>query len=140
MTRIAHERTVLLVEAEGSERHRYADALEKAGFDVLACPGPSGPDYTCVGSRVGTCPLVDGADAVVLDMALESETLLEGTAAEELLGFYLIAGRPVVVLGSWRGEDLPGELVRLRRHAEGDQVIDAVRSVIGASSAPASRG
>lgn len=40
-------RTVLVVEADPAERERFGSWLEGSGFDVLACPGPTEPDYTC---------------------------------------------------------------------------------------------
>jgi hypothetical protein len=120
---------VLVVEADGAERDRYASALESAGFQVLTCPGPTEPDYTCVGAREGTCPLLEEAAVVVLDMSLDSEALLIGTPAEELLGLYLTSGRPVVVLGSRAGPTLEGQLVRLRRHVDDEQVVATVRSL-----------
>ena len=79
---------VLLVEAETAERERLGDLLERAGFDVVECPGPSGPDYTCVGGREGRCALVEPADIVVLDLWLESDTMLCGTQSGELIGLY----------------------------------------------------
>jgi hypothetical protein len=62
---------VLVVEAEPAERELFSSWLEESGFTVLACPGPTEPDFTCVGDRKGTCPLADAADVVVLDMSLE---------------------------------------------------------------------
>jgi hypothetical protein len=75
--------TVLLVESDAQERERVATGLEDAGFNVTLCPGPSGPDYTCVGARTLECPLAKGASVVVLDMWLEGVALMEGTPAEE---------------------------------------------------------
>lgn len=128
-------RSVLVVEADPLERGRFGAWLERAGFDVLVCPGPTEPDYTCVGARGGACPLAQEADIVVLDMSLESEAVVIGTAAEELLGLYLIAGHQVVVLGSHQGEEIRGRLVRLRRHPEWDELVGAVRSLAEARDA-----
>jgi hypothetical protein len=123
------EGAVLVVEADGGERERLGGALDDAGFAVLTCPGPTEPDYTCIGGRQGACPLVDEAAVVVLDMSLDSEALMTGTPAEELLGLYLTAGRPVVVLGSRPGPSIDRQLVRLRRHADEDAVVGAVRAL-----------
>jgi hypothetical protein len=120
---------VLVVEADAAERGRFGAWLEEAGFDVLVCPGPIEPDYTCLGSRGGTCPLAAEAGVVVLDMSLESEGVVMGTPAEELLGMYLVSGHRVVVLGSHPGEDLPGQLKRLRRHPQRPELIEAVRTL-----------
>ena len=122
-------RTVLVVEADAAERERYGSWLERSGFDVLVCPGPSEPDYTCVGSREGVCPLVEEADVVVLDMSTESEAVVMGTAAEELLALYLLAGSSVVVLGSHPGEEIQDQLIRLRRHPDEAQLLGSILSL-----------
>ena len=126
---------VLLVEADAEERIRFGTWLEEAGFDLLTCPGPTEPDYTCIGGRTGVCPLAAEASIVVLDMSLESEAVVMGTAAEDLLGMYLLSGHRVVVLGSRGGEEIPGQLVRLRRHPRHDELLGAVQSLADAGEA-----
>ncbi|MGH2579714.1 MAG: hypothetical protein ACRDHK_00260 [Actinomycetota bacterium] len=120
---------VLVVEADPAERELFSSWLEASGFTVMACPGPTEPDYTCVGDRTGACPLADAADVVVLDMSLDSEALMMGTAAEGLLGLYLVSGRPVVTLGSRDGDEVPGEVIRLRRHPTREALLGAVRGL-----------
>lgn len=124
--------TVLVVEADPLERERFGSWLEAAGFDVLLCPGPTEPDYTCVGSRDGTCPLAEEAAIVVLDMSTESEAVMMGTAAEEILGLYLLAGRRVLVLGSHPGDEIEGQLRRLHRHPGPVEFLQAVEVLLGA--------
>ena len=119
--------TILVVEADPGERERYGSWLEGSGFEVVMCPGPTEPDYTCVGARDGVCPLVEEAGVVVLDMSTESEAVMMGTASEEILALYLLTGTRVVVLGSHAGEEIEGQLVRLHRHPERGQLVDAVR-------------
>ncbi len=121
---------VLVVEADPLERERFGSWLEGAGFDVLLCPGPTEPDYTCVGVRDGVCPLVADAAVVVLDMSLESEAVMMGTAAEEVLGLYLLSGSRVVVLGSHPGEEIEGQLRRLHRHPGAAELLAAVGSLL----------
>ena len=121
--------TVLVVEADGPERDRLASWFEDAGFEVATCPGPTGPDYTCVGSRGGACALAADASVVVLDMSLESEAVVRGTAAEELLAIYLFGGHKIVALGSHPGGEVPGQLVRLHRHPEREELVRAVREL-----------
>jgi hypothetical protein len=129
-------RVVLLVVADDAEREGFGASLEREGYDVLLCPGPTGPDYTCVGGREGICPLVADADAVVLDMSLDSEAVMHGTSAEDLLSLYLSSERPVVALGSRRGVEEPGGLVRLRRHPSAERLGDAVRAVLPMAPRP----
>jgi CheY-like chemotaxis protein len=120
---------VLLVEADPAERDRIGSILERWGYQVSVCPGPTGPDYMCVGSREGRCVLTSAGDVIVLDMSLDSEAVLSGTAAEELLALYLFDGHRIVVLGSHPGADIPGQLIRLPRHPEASSLIAAIRSL-----------
>jgi CheY-like chemotaxis protein len=122
-------RTVLLVEADADERDQMGSWLEEEGFDVITCTGPTEPDYTCVGGRAGACPLAEAASVVVLDMSTRSEGVMQGTAAEELLGLYLFAGARVVALGSHPGPEIRGRLVRMARHPERDDLLAAIRSL-----------
>src|ERR1051326_1488397 len=92
------KRSVLLVEHDSQERHRIGDLLELEGFEVLACPGPSYPDYVCVGGRGLPCPLAKEADVVVLDMWLSSDVIMRGTPAWELLIYYMERGNHIVAL------------------------------------------
>jgi hypothetical protein len=130
---------ILVVEASPEERGRYGAWLEGEGFPVIVCPGPTEPDYVCIGARNRACPLADEAALVVLDMSLDSEAVVMGTSAEELLGLYLSSGHRVVVLGSRPGEGLPGQLVRLPRHPERDELVAAVRSLARPVSASGPR-
>lgn len=123
---------VLVVEADPLERERFGSWLEAAGYDVLLCPGPTEPDYTCVGVREGTCPLLEEAALIVLDMSTESEAVMMGTAAEEILGLYLLSGRRVLVLGSHPGDEIEGQLRRLHRHPEPVELLAAVEALFGA--------
>lgn len=121
---------VLLVQADAAEREAIGAWLEASGHQVLTCPGPTEPDYTCMGARGRPCPLVDEASVVVLDMSLDSEAVMAGTPAEDLLGLYLMTGRRIVVLGSHPGVDVPGQLRRLRRHPDREELLEAVRSLL----------
>jgi hypothetical protein len=127
--RTRREGGVLVVEADPFERARLGSWLERDGYDVSECPGPTEPDYTCLGAREGTCPLAAESQIVVLDMSLDSEALVMGTPAEELLGLYLVGGHRVVVLGSHPGGEVPGQLIRLRRHPDREELLGAVRSL-----------
>lgn len=121
--------SVLVVEADLAERERFGSWLEAAGFDVIVCPGPTEPDYTCVGARDGVCPLLEEADVAVLDMSTDSEGVMMGTAAEEILGLYLLSRARIVVLGSHPGEQLEGRLRRLPRHPDRDELLAAVSAL-----------
>ncbi len=95
---MARKRVVLLVEPDAELRDLIGGWLEEAGYDVLVCPGPSRPDYSCVAGRGKPCPLAHAADVVVLDLWLASDSVLEGTSSFELLSYYLRSGKPVVAM------------------------------------------
>jgi hypothetical protein len=129
---------VLVVEADAAERERLGSWLEAAGHQVLTCPGPTEPDYTCVGSRGRTCPLLEDASAVILDMSLASEAVGSGTSAEDLLGLYLLSGRRIVALGSRPGPDVPRQLLRIGRHPTRRGLLDALDRILGTEGRPGS--
>ena len=123
---------VLLIEADEGERSRLAEALKREGCGVVSCPGPQGPDFTCVGGRTGRCPLVDPADVIVLDLWLPGEELMMGTTSLELLSLYVSSGTPLVALGrSAFARDLYGEerISFLPRQPESDELVCAVQEV-----------
>jgi CheY-like chemotaxis protein len=125
------QRTVLIVESDAEERERLGTILEVAGYDVVICSGPTGPDYVCIGARESRCPLVGGSDVVVLDLWLESDTLMMGTPSNELLQLYLSAGKAVITLGRDRGIALTPEdepVVSLPRHPQPDELLRSVRA------------
>lgn len=89
---------VLIVDRDPDTRDRVGAWLEGVGMDVLVCPGPTGPEFTCVGSRDGRCPLAHAADLVVLNLWLESDAAMLGTRASKLVRHYRAWGKPVVVM------------------------------------------
>jgi hypothetical protein len=88
--------SVLVVEANGELRGRMTSWLESSGFAVMACPGPSAPEYGCVGLKRGECPLAKGADLVVLDDWTDADRASAGPAGRWLLRFYARLGLPVL--------------------------------------------
>jgi CheY-like chemotaxis protein len=119
-------RNVLVVESDPVERERLAAALEGNGFEVVLCPGPTAPDYRCVGARLGRCPLAANRCVVVLDMDQDGHAAVQGTSAEELLDFYLEAQHPVVTLSFRPTAAEVDRILRLRRHPETDVLLTAV--------------
>ena len=71
-----YTRNVLVVGPDPVERTRLAAALEGEGFDVLLCPGPSAPEYGCIGATKGRCPLATDGCVVVLDLAVYGQHVL----------------------------------------------------------------
>lgn len=121
------EGTVLLVESDEGERERLGKALEGAGYQVIACPGPTAPDYTCIGGREGYCPLLERADVVVFDPWLAGDEIGVGTSSDELLALYAGSGRTVVAIDAAPLDPVAGNMIRLDRHPEAQAVVAAVR-------------
>lgn len=120
---------MLVVEADTDERERLGTALERGGYDVVLCSGPTGPEHVCIGEREGWCPLVPDSDVVVLDLWLESGTVMMGTPSDELLQLYLSAGKPVITLGRAEPLDSGSEdepVAHLARYPEPEELLRAV--------------
>lgn len=125
--------TVLVVEPDQEARRRLSSWLGEAGFNVTECPGPITPEYTCPAGRCEFCALAAAADVIVLDLWLESDTMMTGTPGCEVLFYYLSLNKPVVVLG--HEEDplrpLPQEgIAVLRRPPDRASLIAAVRALL----------
>jgi CheY-like chemotaxis protein len=131
-----YTRNILVVEPNPIERERLAAALEGEGFQAFLCSGPTQPDYTCLGARAGTCPLAVQDAVVVLDMSLDSDAVMLGTPAEDLLDLYLESGHRVVALDASHRGDEPGRLLHLRRHPETDALLTAVWQLASSNGTP----
>lgn len=120
---------VLVVAADSRSRERLGDWLTEDGHEVIECPGPCAPDYTCLGGRGEPCPLAKAADVVVLDMLLASDSVIAGTPSWRLLDYYLERGHPVVAIS---GPDeasrfYPDErVISLSRPADRNELLGAV--------------
>jgi hypothetical protein len=103
----------LVVAFDRRIRARTAKLLEQIGFDVLWCPGPGGPDFTCIAVRSARCPLAEGADVVVLDLWLESDAETRGAGSLDLLEYYRSTEKPIIALdhGAERPRWFPEEQV-----------------------------
>lgn len=125
--------SILIVATEPTVRSRVGALLEDDGWEVLHCPGPAAPDYVCVGVRGDGCPLADDADAVVLDLDLDSDLVLEGTTAVELMAFYLSGGLPMIALAHEGVEfthPFAEERIRvLRWPGERDLLLDSLHTL-----------
>lgn len=119
----------LVVEHDPGERERMAIALEAIGFDVLACPGPTEPDYACVGVRTGACPLARDVDLVVMDARLARGEHGRGAQGQDLLDLYVSLGKRCVVLADVgeRFDIAEGASVTVIRRQPGE--LDLVRAI-----------
>jgi hypothetical protein len=105
----ARKPTILVVTEDPEPSQAISAWLREAGLRVIGCPGPQPPSYVCAGGRGESCPFAVGADVVVLDLWLASDTMLRGTPAMQLLSYYLDLGKPVVALQRLGGP--PGPFV-----------------------------
>lgn len=120
---------VLLVAADAAGRDRLGGWLTEEGHDVIQCPGPGAPDYTCLGGRGQDCPLAIAADVVILDLNLASDAVLAGTPSWRLLDYYLARGHPVVAIAGPEQMGrffLDDRVVTLDRPVDRDAVIEAL--------------
>jgi hypothetical protein len=107
----------VLVEGSGGRWHAEQEARE-AGLEVLTCPGPAArpPGRGCPLLAGGTCPLVDGADAIVVALPRSdprTAALLDAHATE--------AGMTLMIeTDGARGDIVPALCRALEERAPGD--------------------
>jgi len=126
--------SVLLVSSSGDAAAALSIALDDSGHDLMICPGPHVPAYSCVYDKVGRCPLPEAVDVIVLDADLESDAAGQGTSSHELFGYYRTVGCPVIVLAdAGRAADLyAGEAaVVLPRDSAPARIVDQIEDLIG---------
>jgi hypothetical protein len=78
---------------------------------------------------------VDPASLVVLDLSFSPDATVRAPVGVDLLGFYLLTGKPIIGLG--RGDGLLADppqdhLIALERTPERGDFLEAVRRVIAA--------
>jgi hypothetical protein len=124
--------SILVVEANEDDRETISEWLSDGGYDdVMFCPGPQKPDYTCIGSSGTPCPLSKAADAVVIDLLLRSDEMAAGTPGWQLLLSYYEQGKKIVAISSDEASIRPTPDVQLHmvhRPLERDRFIEAIDS------------
>jgi hypothetical protein len=138
---VEDSQTVLIVEHDDEARARLGRWFGRAGYRVLGCPGPSLGSLTCVGGTGGPCPLVEGADLVVLSLWLQSDSLMEGTSSLELLMYYISTGKPIIAVSF--GPDasnlfMEERLAVLEWPPERADLLETARSMLAAPVEPVS--
>ena len=131
-------RSVLVVEFDPRVRERIGRWLEDSGFQVMGCPGPSAPNFGCVGVQGSGCALAHGADLIVLDLWLESDHNLLGASSGQILAYYTRSGLPVVAF-SHRPSDqrralryVEDRVVWVEWPPERRELVETVRAELGA--------
>lgn len=122
--------SVLIVEAEPDHQAELSRWLTGAGAEVATCSGPHLAEPSCPMGQRGPCELVRGADVVVLDGWLESDTMMEGSPGWELAVAYHAIGTPLVLL-SGRADPVTfqgdARVIVLERRPSREDLILAVR-------------
>jgi CheY-like chemotaxis protein len=124
---------ILVVESDASARERLRSWLEVDGLHVVECGGPTAPEYTCPAGFLAHCPLTSEADVIVLNLWLESDTVLAGTPAGSVLLYYLSMDKPIVALTDGSDALIPAPqegIAVLRRPPERTQLLRAVRGLL----------
>jgi hypothetical protein len=133
--------TVLVVASDNDERRSISAWLEDAGFaDVMICPGPGAPDYTCLGGRGVACPLAQVADLVVVDLKLRSDDVMQGTPGWQLMLYYYEQGKPIVALCGPEDAVHPSsedQITVIARPIERDEFLAAMRMALPVARAGA---
>jgi CheY-like chemotaxis protein len=131
--RVQDAQTVLIVDHDREGRDRMERWFQRAGYRLLACPGPAAPGLTCIGGEGGPCPLVDTSDLVVLDLWLQSDILMQGTSSLELLMYYISTGKPIIAIS--HGPDashlfMEESLAVLEWPADRAELIETARAML----------
>lgn len=124
---------ILVVESEEWLCELVIPWVREAGFEVVTCPGPQGPDFDCAGATTYGCPLAEDAGLVVLDLELESDLMVCGVAAWELLHYYRSLDKPVVVLTAAGDPTRPlpeQRIAVLRRPPDRTALVEAIRVLL----------
>src|SRR6266496_3800302 len=122
--------SALVVEYDTEERRRIGGLLEKEGFDVILCPGPTSPDYVCIGGKGLPCPLVREVDVIVVDMRLASDVVMRGTPGWELLVYYMEQGKRIVAVSNEEDVVHPltdDKVIIVKRPVERTSLIRAIK-------------
>ena len=133
-TQFENRNTVLVVSEDSGLQENLAQWLEDDGIEVMVCPGPRAPQFSCIGFRGQPCPLLGGADLVVVDLHPEPGLLLDRTRRCDLLKHYQGYGRRVVaVVEAGNNLDFPDAtgVATVERFAERAVFLGTVREVLG---------
>ena len=125
----SHCLKILLVTPRAATRERIGDWLIAEGHEVIECPGPSAPDYHCLGGLGLECPLAKGSDLVVLDLNLASDAVGIGTPSWKLVDYYLETGHRVVAIAGPEQVDqffLDDRVVTLDEPIDATTLIEAI--------------
>lgn len=126
--------TVLVVSSDAGLLEQVAGWVGGDGFEVVMCPGPHRPDYSCMGLRGERCPLDVVADLTVLDLHPAGADFADETGRAALVKQYQAGGRPVLVLtedGASEFQAATAGAAFLERTADRGALLATVRELLG---------
>lgn len=91
-------RKALVVSESVGLRDSVGGRLEDDGIEVMSCPGPRAPHFSCIGIRGLGCPLQEAAGVVLLDLHPEPGMYLDTTARVSLVEYYHEHAKTVLAL------------------------------------------
>ena len=129
--------SVLVVSSDAGLREQVAVWVGEAGYEVITCPGPHPPGYSCIGLRGERCPLDAVADLTVLDLHPSGLALGDETGRAALVEIYQADGRPVLVLADELSSEPHAETsgaAILERTADRGALMASVRELLAPHS------
>ena len=129
--------SVLVVSSDAGLREQVAAWVDAAGYEVITCPGPHPPGYSCIGLRGERCPLDAVADLTVLDLHPAGAALGDETGRAALVEMYQADGRPVLVLADELSSEPHAETsgaAILERTADRGALMASVRELLSPHS------
>jgi len=129
--------SVLVVSSDAGLREQVAVWVGEAGYEVITCPGPHPPGYSCIGLRGERCPLDAVADLTVLDLHPSGPALGDETGRAALVEIYQADGRPVLVLADELSSEPHAETsgaAILERTADRGALMASVRELLAPHS------
>ncbi len=129
--------SVLVVSSDAGLREQVAAWVDAAGYEVITCPGPHPPGYSCIGLRGERCPLDAVADLTVLDLHPSGPALGDETGRAALVEIYQADGRPVLVLADELSSEPQAETsgaAILERTADRGALMASVRELLSPHS------
>jgi GNAT superfamily N-acetyltransferase len=114
---------------EGRRSWAPHEEAARRGIEVVVCPGPPARSAQCPALAGGVCPLVEGADAVVLSLAPGDDRTRELVRAHHRLR----PGLPVLVTDRSSPPDAEQPVTVLAHTLTDEEVVELVLRELGAA-------
>jgi len=131
-------KTVVVVQRLSDFADDFADWLQRVGYRVRVCTGPSSPRYRCWAQTFDDCPLWQQADLMIYDPWLPTGPSAYGSGRLLALEHGRHPDRPILVWGSGAAVprdvasmERPGEVGILPADVTPESLVAAVANLIG---------